>query len=92
MPDTRNTFQIFTPLGGGYVSENHSHDPPPEFSRGWGTWAIALIALLLFATTAAAAVLATGRTHAPIPELLNQSPPSIFNKAPDGAGYRQLLF
>jgi hypothetical protein len=48
--------------------------------------------LLLFGTTAAAAVFASGRTHAPIRELLNQSPPSIFTKAPDGAGYRQLLF
>ena len=92
MSETKQRFQIFTPLGGGYVSENHSHDPPPDYSKGWSRWSMAIIALLLCATTAAAAIMATGRGHAPIPELWKQSPPSMFNKTPDGASYRELLF
>jgi hypothetical protein len=51
-----------------------------------------LVALLLFATTTVAAVMATTGTNVPIPQLWKQSAPSIFTKAPDGAEYRELLF
>lgn len=51
-----------------------------------------LVAVLLFATTAAAAFMATTGPHAPIPALWKQDAPSIFTKAPDSAEYRELLF
>jgi hypothetical protein len=51
-----------------------------------------LVALLLFATTTVAAVMATSANHTAIPQLWKQSAPSIFTKAPDGAEYRELLF
>jgi hypothetical protein len=92
MRDTTHSDRIFMPLGGSYVLEDHGPGPPPEHSKGWGKWPMMLIVLLLGATTAAAAIMATGRTHAPVPELWKQSPPAVFMKAPDGYGLRELLF
>ena len=86
MRETKHSIQLFTPFGAGYIPEDHGHDPPLDHSKGWGRWPMALVAVLLCATTAAAAVMATGRTHAPVPALWKQGAPNIFTKAPDGAG------
>jgi hypothetical protein len=91
MPDHK--FQVFTPFGGSYVPEDRERDPPLDRTTGRSRWPMALIAFLLCITTAAAAaVMATGRSRAPVPELWKQNPPILFNKWPDGAGHRELLF
>jgi hypothetical protein len=59
--------------------------------KGLSWWPMMLVAALLFATTAAAAVMATSTTT-PSPALWKQDPPSTFNKGPEGAEYRALLF
>ena len=66
--------------------------PPLAPLKVWSRWPVTLVFMLLFATTTAAAVIATSGAHAPIPSLWKQGPPSIFSKAPDGAEYRELLF
>jgi hypothetical protein len=77
-----------------HTSATHASDDGVSRSAGktWYPWATTLIAALLFATTTAAAFIATTGNHAPIPALWKQDPPSIFNKGPEGAEYRELLF
>ena len=60
--------------------------------KDWSRWPMALIAVLLFAATTAAGVMATSGSHAPIPALWKQTTPSTFTKAPEGSEYRELLF
>ena len=67
-------------------------EPAPTPGKEWSRWPMTLVALLLFATTTVAAVMATSANHTAIPKLWKQSAPSIFTKAPDGAEYRELLF
>ena len=68
------------------------HGPAFKPGKEWSRWPMALVAVLLFATTAVAAVMATTGSRAPVPALWKQSAPSLFSKAPDGAEYRELLF
>jgi hypothetical protein len=82
----------FTPLHQAAAPHDSGHDAAPHASKVWSRWPTTLVAVLLFVTTTAAAVVATSGTHAPIPALWKQGPPSIFTKAPDGAEYRELLF
>jgi hypothetical protein len=69
-----------------------SHGPALTPGKAWSRWPTTLVALLLFATTTLAAVVAATGNHAPTPQLWKQSPPSIFTKASDGAEFRELLF
>jgi hypothetical protein len=92
MSDRKYSLHAFTPAGNGFIIAGQGGDDPSRANpRGRSRWPMTLVALLLLATTATAAVVAAGRIHAPIPEPWKQTPPSIYTKAPEGAGFRDLL-
>jgi hypothetical protein len=88
-----DTTQIYTPFGGGYMHENHGDGPAlGDASTGVGTrWAGLIGALLIGATTAAAALTATHRSSQ-VPKLWLTNQPPILMKLPDAVYFEELVF
>ena len=97
MSKTIHSTQIVTPFGSGYVPEDHGLDNGPrpaleEPRKRGGRLAIALTVALFGATTAAAAISASSRNCASVPQLWQQNPPSILMKLPGYYGPDEALF
>jgi hypothetical protein len=88
-----HTTQIFTPFGGGYMHENHGFDPAlgDATTRAETKWVVLIGALLIGATTTAAALTATHRSS-PVPKLWSLNQPTILMKLPDAVYFEELVF
>jgi hypothetical protein len=94
MTKTIHSTQVVTPFGGGYVPEDHGPGPALDEprKRSGGRIAIVLTVALFGATTAAAAITASSRNCAPVPQLWHQTPPSILKQLPGAFGPDEILF
>jgi hypothetical protein len=95
MSKTIHSTQIVTPFGSGYVPEDHRPEHGAvldEPKKRGGRLAIALTVALFGATTAAAAISASGRNCASVPKLWEQNQPSILMKLPGYYGPDEALF
>jgi hypothetical protein len=88
-----HTTQIFTPFGGGYMHENHGLGPAlgDATTRVGPKWAVLIGALLIGATTTAAALTAAHR-RSPVPKLWLTNQPTIVMKLPDAVYFEEPVF
>jgi len=94
MQNSKHRTQMYTLFGGAYVPENHGPGPAlgEEAQRSQGKWAVVLVALLLGATTAAAAITATHRNNAPAPISWTQSPANFQMRIPNSFWFEDAVY